>query len=212
MKKAVIFDLDGTLLNTLESIAYCGNLTLKHFRLQTVSTEKFPQFVGHGAEVLIKGIFEYVHADSKLFEDFRHFYLDTYNKNGLYNTAPYNGIPELLNTLHGRGIKTAVLSNKPHEIVKNACNVFFKNIFDAVYGQRDNVPAKPDPYMINKLINEFGIKQNECIYCGDSGVDIETGKNANVLTLGASWGFYGDTQFKNADGILKKPHDMMKYI
>lgn len=212
MIKAVIFDLDGTLLNTLDSIAYCGNLSLSHFGLPNVDTEIYPQFVGHGAEVLIKKIFKYVDAEERIFPEFRRYYLDTYNKNGLYKTTPYDGIEALLDELRCRKIKTAVLSNKPHSIVKNACRSFFKNKFDIVYGQRDNIPTKPNPFMMYEIIREFNITAKQCIYCGDSGVDIETGKNSGVLTLGASWGFYGDTQFANADFILKSPSDLLNYL
>lgn len=212
MKKAAIFDLDGTLLNTLESIAYCGNLTLAHFSMDMVEVKKFPDFVGHGAEFLIKKLFEYKHGDPLIFTEFRKYYLEAYTKNGLYKTYPYDGILELIDKLRSSGIKTAVLSNKPHEIVKNACNTFFKNKFDAVFGQRDGIPPKPDPYMAIKILDSFGVQAEDCIYCGDSRVDIQTGKNAGITTFGASWGFYGDTQFENSDVILKKPCDMLKYI
>ena len=194
MKKAVIFDLDGTLLDTLKSIAQCGNMTLEKFGLPAVAQDKYPQFVGHGVKPLIRKIFKYVHADPKIFEDFQREYLQIYNENGAYNISVYPGIYELLKELDKRKIKTAVLSNKPDVIVQNACNEFFPNMFDMVYGQRENVPAK------------------DCIYCGDSGVDIDTGKNAGALTLGAAWGFYADTQFAKADGILNSPLDLLLYI
>lgn len=212
MKKAVIFDLDGTLLDTLKSIAQCGNMTLEKFGLPAVAQDKYPQFVGHGVKPLIRGIFKYVHADPKIFEDFQREYLQIYNENGAYNISVYPGIYELLKELDKRKIKTAVLSNKPDVIVQNACNEFFPNMFDMVYGQRENVPAKPDPFMVTEILAKFNIDAKDCIYCGDSGVDIDTGKNAGALTLGAAWGFYADTQFAKADGILNSPLDLLLYI
>lgn len=212
MKKAVIFDLDGTLLNTLKSIAQCANAALEKFGLPSVEQEIYPQFVGHGAQALIRGVFKFVHADSEIFNDFQREFLEIYNKNGADNISVYPGIFELLQELRKREIKTAVLSNKPHAIVKHACAEFFPNMFDVVYGQRDNIPAKPDPFMVRKILNELNVSVKDCIYCGDSGVDIDTGRNAGALTLGAAWGFYSDTQFAKADGILKFPQDMLGYI
>ena len=212
MKKAVIFDLDGTLLNTLDSIAYCGNLALEHFGMGQIPTAVFPDFVGMGAKVLIEKIFKYVNGDPEIFHEFYEYYIDIYNKNGLHGVKPYSGIGELLDALSARGIKTAVLSNKPHLIVTDACREFFKGKFDLVYGQRENIPIKPDPYMVHEIAEQFSVRTNQCIYCGDSDVDIKTGKNSGALALGASWGFYGDSKFKDADGILKVPSDMLDYI
>ena len=110
MKKAVIFDLDGTLLNTLDSIAYCGNLALEHFGMGQIPTAVFPDFVGMGAKVLIEKIFKYVNGDPEIFHEFYEYYIDIYNKNGLHGVKPYSGIGELLDALSARGIKTAVLS------------------------------------------------------------------------------------------------------
>ncbi len=212
MKKAVIFDLDGTLLNTLDSIAYCGNLALSHFGMKQLPTDVFPEFVGQGAKVLIERIFKYVNGDPSIFTQFYEYYIDIYNKNGLHGIKPYSGIRELIDILIERNIKIAVLSNKPHLIVVNACDAFFKDKFDLVYGQRENIPTKPDPYMVYKIADKFSITADQCIYCGDSDIDIKTGKNSGALALGASWGFYGDSKFSDADGILTTPSDLLKYI
>lgn len=212
MKKAVLFDLDGTLLNTLESISYCGNIALAHFGLQAVDTKKFPEFIGRGANALIRDLFAYVNGSADIFDSFRSYYLDIYNKNGLYKTEPYDGICRLLTILKERKIKTAVLSNKPDFIVRNACDSFFDGMFDIIFGQRDGVPAKPDPFMPNKIMKDLGVTADECIYCGDSAVDVQTGLNANMCMLGAAWGFYGDSQFENATAVLYHPLEMEKYL
>ncbi len=212
MTKLVVFDLDGTLLNTLQSIAFCGNTALKKFGIPTVDVSVFPQFIGNGAPVLIEKLFKYVKADPDKFDDFFRVAIEIYNKFGNENIVPYDDIDLMLNSLNQRGIKCAVLSNKPHNITTEVCKKFFDGKFECVFGHRPEVAKKPDPYMLNKIISDMGISAKECIYCGDSTVDVETGKNANVTVLGAAWGFYGDKPFEKADAILYKPTDIFNYI
>ena len=212
MKKIAIFDLDGTLLNTLESIAYCGNTILKKYGIEQLEVKKFTDFIGHGADNLILKLTDYVNLPSDIFEKFRKEYLEFYKENGTYGVAPYDGIVELLNTLKANGIKIAILSNKPDKIVKDCVQKYFGDIFDAVYGQKDGIPVKPDTTQFFEILHKYEISPEDCIYCGDSGVDIETGKNAGALALGAAWGFYGDKPFENADGIIYHPMDLLKYI
>lgn len=212
MKKIAIFDLDGTLLNTLNSIANCINTALCDYKIQKVDINVVPQFIGHGADNLIKKVSEYVNLDPKLFKEFREHYLAIYREKGSDNITPYKNIPELLNSLKQSGIKLAILSNKPDKIVKDCVEEYFPGIFDMVCGQKEGVPVKPDTTQLFSILNAFNLQAQDCIYCGDSLVDVETGKNAKALTLGAAWGFYGDKPFTNADGILYSPEEMLKYI
>ena len=212
MKKIAIFDLDGTLLNTLNSIAYCCNKALEDYNIDPLDISIYPNFIGHGADALVKGLADYVGITDDAFPEFKKHYLSIYNKNGSYNVAPYKNIPELLATLKDKGIKTAILSNKPQLITEQCCKIHFDGIFDEICGQKAGVPVKPDTTQLFAILNKFGFNTEDCIYCGDSDVDIMTGKNAKVLTLGAAWGFYGDKPFKDADGIIYDPLELLNYI
>lgn len=212
MKKLAVFDLDGTLLNTLDSIAYCCNMALKDYGIQPLGTEVYPSFIGHGADALVKMLAEYVKLDTDKFPEFKAHYFEIYKKYGSYNVAPYKNIPELLKELKSCGIKTAVLSNKPQKISDDCCEIHFKSMLDTVCGQKDGVPVKPDTTQLFNILNKWNITPGECIYCGDSEVDVMTGKNAKILTLGAAWGFYGDKPFSNADAIIYDPAELLKYI
>ena len=212
MKKLAVFDLDGTLLNTLDSIAYCGNMALKDYGIKPLDINVYPSFIGHGADVLVKRLAEYVELETEKFAEFKEHYLSIYRQNGSYNVAPYKGIPELLHELKSKNIKIAILSNKPQKIVEDCCEIHFKSMFDKICGQKAGVPVKPDTTQLFDMLNEFGIVTDDCIYCGDSDVDIKTGKNAKMLTLGAAWGFYSDKPFADADGIIYEPAKLLKYI
>lgn len=212
MIKLAVFDLDGTLLNTLNSIAHFGNTALKKYGLPTVDVSEFPQFIGNGAPVLIEKLYKYVNGDPAKYDKFFKDALEIYNELGNKNIFPYDEIDTMLDGLKQKGIKCAVLSNKPHNITTEVCTKFFDGKFECVYGHRPDVAKKPDPYMLNKIISDMELSNHECIYCGDSTVDVETGKNANVTVFGAAWGFYGDKPFEKADKILYKPTDIFKYI
>ncbi len=212
MTKLVVFDLDGTLLNTLNSIAFFGNTALKNFGLEPVDISIYPQFIGNGAPALIEKLYKYVKADPDKFDEFFDMALEVYNEYGNKNIVPYNEIDQMIDKLNQKGIKCAVLSNKPHNITTEVCKKFFDGKFECVYGHRPEVAKKPDPFMLNKIIEDMGVLHSECIYCGDSTVDVETGKNAGVAVLGAAWGFYGDSPFADANGILYSPLDILKYI
>ena len=212
MKKLVIFDLDGTLLNTLDSIAFCGNTALKHFGFSPVDTVVYPAFIGNGAPVLIEKLYKHVGGDPEKFDDFLKYTLSVYAEYGNKNITVFDGIYDMLDALKTRGIKCAVLSNKPHEITVDVCKKFFGEIFECVYGHRHDKPKKPDPTVIFDILDEVGLSKEECIYCGDSTVDVQTAKNAGVAIFGAAWGFYGKAPFETADAIAVTPMDLIKYI
>lgn len=212
MKKVAIFDLDGTLLNTLESIAFCGNTALKKFGFPTVDVSVYSQFIGKGAPVLIDRLYRYVGGDPAGFDEFFSFTMGVYAEYGDKNITAYDGIDEMLERLRVKGVKCAVLTNKPHDIAVNVCNEFFAEKFDCVYGHRDGVAKKPDPTMIYGILNELGFDKAECVYCGDSDVDVLTAKNAGVTMLGAAWGFYGDAPFADADAVLPHPTELLNHV
>ena len=184
MKKAVIFDLDGTLANTLTSLAYCTNRALEDFGLQAIPQECYKKFVGNGARMQITRALRYVGAKEQpspvrdddgfaavpcLLDEVYDRYMEYFAKDCLYEVKPYPGIPELLDTLKEKKIKIAVFSNKPHANTVDVVETLFgKGFFDAVQGQKTNVPKKPAPDGFLMAMEHFGVAPADTIIFEDS--------------------------------------------
>ena len=215
MIKAAIFDLDGTLLNTLEDVVNACNYALKRCNFKTHSIEEYKVFVGDGRSKLIERIVpdEYKGNDEvknkvlRLFDEY-------YSGHMLDMTKPYEGICEMLKSLKEKGVKLAVVSNKPDEFVGGIVKKYFGDTFEIVHGQRTNYPVKPDPTTVYEVIESFGIKLNESIYVGDSNVDIYTAKNAKVKSIGVAWGFRGEEELREAgaDYIVYDSNEITELI
>lgn len=215
MIKAAIFDLDGTLLNTLEDVVNACNYALKKCNFKTHSIEEYKVFVGDGRSKLIERIVpdEYKGNDEvknkvlRLFDEY-------YSGHMLDMTKPYEGICEMLKSLKEKGVKLAVVSNKPDEFVGGIVKKYFGDTFEIVHGQRTNYPVKPDPTTVYEVIESFGIKLNESIYVGDSNVDIYTAKNAKVKSIGVAWGFRGEEELREAgaDYIVYDSNEITELI
>ena len=191
MYKACIFDLDGTLTDTLESLAYSVNETMKEMGMPQITTEQCREFVGNGAKVLIEKTLK-ASGDEKLtrFDEAYETYLRIFDKCCTYRVKPYPGIPEMLKEMKAQGLKLGVLSNKPdRQAVHVVEEIFGKNIFDHIQGQKDGVPRKPDPTAVLSIAAEFGSDPSETLYIGDSEVDGATGKAAGMDTVLVTWGF-----------------------
>lgn len=191
MYKACIFDLDGTLTDTLESLTYSVNETLKELDLPCITREQCRDFVGNGARYLLERSLEAV-GDEKLLhiEEAMQIYGRIFKQNCTYKVAPYDGIEEMLATLKKAGMKLAVLSNKPHLQTLDVVSTFFgEETFEAVQGQQEGVPRKPNPTAARMIAEKFGVDQTECVYVGDSDVDMQTGNAARMKTVGVTWGF-----------------------
>ena len=191
--KACIFDLDGTLTNTLESMTYSVNLTLKEMGLSQITKDQCRMFVGNGARVLIEESMK-VSGDPKAsrIEEGMKIYGRIFDQNCTYHVTPYEGIPEMLKALKDRGIHLAVLSNKPdRQTVKVVKEIFGDNIFDYAQGQKDGIRRKPAPDGVWYLMEQMQVSKEECLYIGDSEVDLATGKAAGMKTILVSWGFRG---------------------
>ena len=202
MIKCCIFDLDGTLLDTLDTITYYVNLTLENHNIEPISKEECCRFVGSGAKNLIcralksKGIDDEATAEKYLSE-----YKEAYDHDPYYLTKPYAQIHELLCRLKKRGIKLAVLSNKQHSAVVKAVSHFFADVFDAVQGDTGDMPIKPRPDGVYRIARELCVDVSECAYIGDSDVDAITGINANVaLNISVLWGFRTEAELRYAGG------------
>ncbi len=214
--KCAIFDLDGTLMNTINTIAYYCNDTLKHFSLPAIDVEKYKYFVGKGAENLIRRILAHHNAcDEETFKKAYEYYNKNYNANPHYLTEVYEGIPEVLVALKNKGFKLAVLSNKPHyptcEIIKK---YFGDELFNVVYGARDGYPKKPDTTVPLAIASELGVEPLECIYLGDTNTDMQTGKASGFFTIGVLWGFRTKEELEenNADALVEHPSEIINHI
>ncbi|MCI8637649.1 MAG: HAD family hydrolase [Coprococcus sp.] len=191
MKKACIFDLDGTLTDTLDSLTFSVNATLKEMGLGSITREQCRSFVGDGARCLIERSLR-VSGDESLvrIEEGMRIYGRIFKENCNYHVKPYEGVCKTLEALKFRGIRLAVLSNKPHPQTIDVVETFLgKEIFDRIQGQCEDFPRKPDPTAVRDILCKFKVKPGECIYIGDSEVDMKTGKAAGVFTVGANWGF-----------------------
>lgn len=191
MYKVCIFDLDGTLTDTLESLAYSVNATLRELGLGQITDEQCKAFVGNGARHLIERSIE-VAGDPELarIDEAMEVYGRIFKVNCTYHVKPYPGVEQMLQRLKERGIKLAVLSNKPHVQTQDVVKTFFdEKLFDWIQGQKEGVPRKPDPEAAIFIANKLGVSSEECVYIGDSDVDMQTGNAAGMKTIGVTWGF-----------------------
>lgn len=191
MYKACIFDLDGTLTDTLDSLTFSVNETLKQFQLQQITKEQCRTFVGNGAKVLIEKSLKAVGDESlSHMEEVFALYGTVLANNCTYEVKPYPGVVQLLHELKCRGLKLGVLSNKPdQQAIHVVRTIFGEGLFDYVQGQRTDVPRKPDPTAAIEMANRFQVNTEQIVYIGDSEVDAATGKAAGMSTILVDWGF-----------------------
>ena len=196
---ACIFDLDGTLANTLRSIAYFGNTTLEEFGLPTIPEETYKRLVGNGADVLMKRMLHTVGAQfsEETLRRFRAAYDRHYESEPMKLVEPYPGIPETLQKLKDQGILIGVLSNKPDNMARYIVDALFGNLPHQVHGQRAGIPTKPDPTAVLHMAADFGVAPEKVLYVGDSGVDMETGRNAGMDPCGVLWGFRDEEELRS---------------
>lgn len=186
----IIFDLDGTLLNTIGDLAAACEDMLRKRNLPQHTLAEYTSFVGNGIRNLVKrSLPEELRTDDYV-EQAKADFVKYYTHNIHNYTAPYEGITELLAELQSAGVKIAVASNKFHEGTLQLINYFFPNIeFIAVYGNREGYPLKPDAQLIEEIMRIGGVTNSECVMVGDSAVDIQTAHNAGIDSIAVSWGF-----------------------
>lgn len=215
MTKLCIFDLDGTLTNTLPAISHFGNTALSAHGFPKIEPEKYKLLVGDGRDLLIHRMLSECGADTdENFEKVGKVYDAAYEAEPLYETKPYDGITELLNNLKNRNIKIAVLSNKPDNVAVDVVKLFFGDIFDIAHGQRKGIKTKPDAVAALEIAEQLGINPSDTYFIGDTNVDIMTGKNAGMHTIGVLWGFRGIEELTNAGAefIVSHPDEIFKII
>lgn len=188
-----IFDLDGTLLNTVPALQKSMNLTLKEFGLPEITEEEVKRFVGNGSRnYAIRSLHRFEKDDPHLIEAVYRRYLEIFDLNSTSGIHPYDGMPEAVESLKRRGIRLAVLSNKPQKQTEdNIFACYGDRLFETVRGEMPGIPLKPDPASLNRLLSDLGLLPEECLYFGDTGTDMETGTTAGLHTIGVLWGFRG---------------------
>ncbi len=187
---AVIFDLDGTLLDTLDDIAESMNQALTELGFPAHGRESYRYLVGDGVDVLARrALPEQKRCDDALVRDLVRRHKAVYATRWNLKTRPYDGVTELLGALRAKGLPTAVLSNKPEDATVEAVGHFFGGFIDIVRGQRPDVPKKPDPAAALSIARQWGIEPERILYLGDTSVDMDTARAAGMRPVGALWGF-----------------------
>lgn len=214
--RACIFDLDGTLTNTLESLTYSVNATLDQMGLSRIDSSKCRAFVGNGARYLMECALK-ASGDERAerLEEGMVIYTRIFHENCTYHVTPYEGIPGMLLKLKEQGIKLAVLSNKPHlQTVHVVKEIFGEGIFGYVQGQCEEIARKPDPAGIYDLLMRMQVPKDECLYVGDSEVDIATAKAAGVTCISVEWGFRSKEALlqAGAEYMIKAPEELIKFV
>lgn len=189
-KHLAIFDLDGTLLNTIADLAISTNQALEACGFPTHPVEAYPMYVGNGINKLFERALP---AEARTEENIlriRAHFLPYYDEHNTDLSTPYPGIPQLLEHLQAAGIQMAVASNKYQRATEKLIRHYFPTIrFAAIFGQREGVPVKPNPQIVEDILSIVPVKREEVIYIGDSGVDMQTALNAGVESIGVTWGF-----------------------
>lgn len=214
-KKLCIFDLDGTLVDSLEDLAVSMNFALGKHGLPAHPKEAYRLFVGSGVKKLIERAAAPLPCSEALLEALRESFSSYYKDHCFDFTRPYPGCAALLRELSLCGIAVGILSNKPDPFVRQIAEHLFPGFsFSVIWGKREEYPAKPDPTSLLECIRLSGVKRDECFYIGDSDVDILTAKRAGVQSCGAVWGFRGEEELRTAgaDFLLKHPLALLSLL
>lgn len=212
MKKLVIFDLDGTLLNTIADLGAAANHALRQNGYPTHPIEAYPGFVGSGISKLIERTLPVGHRSQEQVERLRKDFIDYYTSHMADATEPYPGITGLLSQLTEKGIAVAIASNKYQDAVKNLAARYFPDIqWAAVEGQKDGIPVKPDPSIVFEILGKYPVPKADVLYVGDSGIDMETARRACIESIGVEWGFRPVSELRSsyADHIAATPADIL---
>lgn len=214
MYQNVIFDLDGTLLNTIDDLADAANWVCRNHGWPTHTVEEYKRFVGNGMTRLAQ---RFVPPDWGTPEGLRQVlgeFMPYYDAHKEDKTAPYPGLPELLKELKGAGVTVAVLSNKAHALVPDILEHYFPGVFSYAQGALEGQPTKPDPTLLRKLMGEMGATKDNTLFVGDSDVDVRTAKNGGLTCCGVLWGFRGREELvrEGADFLAEDAGALKKLI
>lgn len=212
-RRAVMFDLDGTLADTLRDIADAANWALATLGRPPRPLADYRYLAGQGVDHLIAEALgpshHHLHADA------RRLYLDRYDAHKYDHTGPFPGMPELLDALTDQGVVLAVVSNKPHDATRQVvADLFGRWPFAAVYGARPGVPLKPDPAAALAICDELRLPPSEWLYVGDTRADMLTGRAAGMTTVGVLWGFRDEPELRDsgAHAIIRRPDELLPLL
>ncbi len=211
--QTIIFDLDGTLLNTIDDLANSVNYVMKSNGWPEHSVSKIQSYVGNGIYKLIERsvpVNEPTEKIEKAYEQFREYY----KVNSSIKTRPYEGIMELLNELKMRGYHLAIVSNKADFAVIELADYYFKDLFDIAIGERKDVPRKPAPDMVKRVIKQLEVNKESVLYVGDSEVDYDTAINAELDCVLVSWGFRSKKELEklNCKRLIDQPSELLHFL
>ena len=213
--RATIFDLDGTLLDTLDDIANAANRVLAARGFPTHPNANYRTFIGEGVIKLMLRALPKTHQDEATVQACVGAYVQEYERSWNAQTRPYAGVPEMLDGLVARGLKLAVLSNKPDHFTQQCvCELLAKWAFDVVLGASDAFPRKPDPVSAIETVRRLGVPPAECLYVGDSGIDMQTARAAHMCAAGVLWGFRGKGELlkDGAQVLVEKPSEILDLL
>jgi phosphoglycolate phosphatase len=213
--KAMIFDLDGTLLDTVADIMDSCNAGLAASGFPPHGLEAYKYFIGDGIEELVRRALPEDKRNEKMVKECLAIVTAEYKKRWHNKTKPYDGIIDMLKTINEKNIPMAIFSNKPHDFTEDTVNYYFPEIkFSFVLGAKECNPKKPDPWGALYIAKNLAISTEEFAYLGDTAVDIATAKAASMLSVGAGWGFRGKEELENAgaDYIVEKPEEFLELI
>ena len=214
MIKAILFDLDGTLINSLDDLADGVNHTLAEYGFPTHETEKYKIFIGDGMRKLIERAlpeeFRNTETHDRILADFMVYY----KAHSLVKTAPYKDAELLLLELEKRGVVSAVITNKAHIAATAITEHFFGDKIQRIYGQRDGIPTKPNPEIIYLALDEMCLKKEECLFVGDSGMDMKAGVNSGITPVGVTWGFRKSDELlsNGAKHLIDSPLELLELV
>ena len=212
--KGLIFDLDGTLLDTLEDLAKASNTTLEYFGFPVHPVDAYRYFVGEGLKILMQRIVPGDDATDEQLAEYMKKFTDIYSQTWNVHSVPYEGIIEMLRSLSDTGLQLAILSNKPHDFTALCAKTFFPdNTFAFVYGQRDGIAKKPDPAGALEIAEKMGLDASEILYVGDTATDMQTGNSAGMKTIGVEWGFRDRAELENNNAwkIISTPAEVLSH-
>ena len=212
--KGCIFDLDGTLVNTLPEIACSVNTVLERHKKTPYQEHEYKNFIGYGVEHLIKESFQ-IPFSHELFPTIYEEVLTEYRKNSGVLSEPFPYIHEILQDLSTKNIPLAILTNKPQAMAEKSIDHFFSSIpFDPIIGAQDSVPKKPHPYGLHAVLKQWDVPASQVIFFGDSTVDIQTAKAANITVGAVGWGFSSqqELQTSNPDQLYSHPKELHNNI
>ena len=209
----VVFDLDGTLLNTIDDLADAGNHVCAARGWPAHTVDEYKHMVGNGIPKLVER-FAPDRTDGETLAGALAEFSAYYGEHKEDKTAPYPGVPEFLAALKGRGVRLAVLSNKAHALAGPVVERYFPSVFDYVQGTLPDAPLKPDPTLLHALMENIGAAPKTTLFVGDSNVDVLTGKNGGLTVCGVLWGFRDRQELEEtgADYVIERPEQMLTLL